>query len=243
VLAELSPLEGTCVPRLVCEAQREGAAAVHLSRCRWPLLVIAPAGMSLCEVADALVARERERGGTRLECAKRIMLARRALADRVARGVLRTLKVAHARGIVHCDVRPANLVVLGDESVALGDGADVMLVDWGLSVNAGAEAVGRGVPAFAAADVFTQGSIVARARMDLVCVAHTWLAIAFGSGACAAPWATAPLEPLVETQARRSLWLVEHAAEVRAVAGLLQDLARPVEASSYEWPQPGPHGE
>ena len=70
-------------------------------------------------------------------------------------------------------------------------------------------------------------------------MAHTWLAIAFGSGACAAPWAVSPLEPLLATQARRSLWLAEHAAEERAVAGLLQDLARPVEAALYEWPQPG----
>jgi len=267
VLAELAPLEGACVPRLLCDAQRDGAAAAHLGRCRWPLLVIAPAGVPICAFVASLVKRERERGGPSAECALRVTDARRALADRAARCALRTLQVAHAKGRVHCDVRPANLVVLegaeggaagggdvaasapggaeagrgaevgGEGRAARGDGA-VMLVDWGLSVDLRADAARRGTPAFAASAVFTQGSFVARARMDLVGVAHTWLAVAHGSDACAAPWAAAsPLEPLLDTLARREQWLAEHAAEARAVAGLLQDVARPVEAASYAWPQ------
>jgi len=264
MLNELAPLEGACVPRLVCDAQREGAAAAHLGRCRWPLLVIAPAGVPLCTFVASLVKTERERGGTSAERALRVSEARRALADRAARCVLHTLQLAHEKGRVHCDVRPANLVVLeaveggaagrgdaaasalggagvgvgGEWRAARGDGA-VMLVDWGLSVNIGDEAARRGTPAFAAAAVFTQGSFVARARMDLVAVAHTWLAVAHGSDACAAPWAASPLEPLGDTLGRREQWLGEHAAEASAVAGLLQGVARPVEAASYAWPQPG----
>ena len=266
MLNELAPLEGACVPRLVCDAQREGAAAAHLGRCRWPLLVIAPAGVPLCNFVASLVKKERERGGTSEECALRVSEARRALADRAARCVLHTLQLAHAKGRVHCDVRPANLVVLEVEAVeggaagrgddaaasalggagvgvggegraARGDGS-VMLVDWGLSVNLGDEAARRGTPAFAAAAVLTQGSFVARARMDLVAVAHTWLAVAHGSDTCAAPWAASPLEPLDDTLGRREQWLGEHAAEAHAVAGLLQGVARPVEAASYAWPQP-----
>ena len=239
MLNELAPLEGACVPRLVCDAQREGAAAVHLGRCRWPLLVIAPAGVPLCTFVASLVKEERERGGTIAERALRVSEARRALADRAARCVLHTLQLAHAKGRVHCDVRPANLVVLEAVEGGVAHDGSVMLVDWGLSVNLGEGAAQRGTPAFAAAAVFTQGSFVARARMDLIAAAHTWLAVAHGSDACAAPWAASPLEPPDDTLGRRERWLGEHAAEARAVAGLLEGMARPVEAASYAWPQPG----
>ena len=193
--------------------------------------------------------------------------ARRALADRVARCALRTLQEAHGKGRLHCDVRPANLVVIevaergaaggGDVAASVPGGAgagvvgvggagpaargdgDVMLVDWGLSVDRGTTVVRRGTPAFAASAVFKQGSYTAREQMDLVGVAHTWLAVAYGSDTCAAPWAASPLEPMSDTLTRREQWLAEHAAEARAVAGLLQDVARPVKAASYAWPQPG----
>ena len=269
VLAELAPLEGACVPRLLCDAQRNGAAAAHVGRCRWPLLIIAPAGVPVCAFVASLVKRERERGGSSEECALRVSGARRVLADRVARCALRTLREAHGKGLLHCDVRPANIVVIegaergaaggGDEAASVPGGAgagvvgvgvggaghaargdgDIMLVDWGLSVDRGTTVVRRGTPAFAASAVFTQGSYSAREHMDLVGVAHTWLAVAYGSDTCAAPWAASPLEPMLETLARREVWLSEHAAEARAVGVLLQDAARPVKADSYAWPQPG----
>ena len=54
VLDELAELEGACVPRVVCEAERDGAAVEHLNRSRWPLLVIAPAGVPLSSYVRAL---------------------------------------------------------------------------------------------------------------------------------------------------------------------------------------------
>ena len=261
VLAELAQLAGACVPRLVCDAERESAAAVHRARCRWPLLVISPAGTPLCAFVSELVARGRERGGTTDEIARRVSAARRTLADLAASSVLRTLRAAHAKRLVHCDVRPANLVVLKHvagtagaadvaaaaaasvEAAAVGADAeggarvDVMLVDWGLCAKTGDDISGRGVPAFAPAAVFTRGAIKACPFVDLVAVAHTWLAIALGSDACSAPWTKLPDEPVADTHVRRDSWLAENLGEARVIEPLLTiEATETVAESAYSWP-------
>ena len=54
--------------------------------------------------------------------------ARRALADAAAASLLRMLRLGRARGIFHCDVRPANHVVeLQPASRTL---RRVLLIDW-----------------------------------------------------------------------------------------------------------------
>ncbi len=65
-----------------------------------------------------------------------------ALANRVVGTVLRTLRAVHAADIVHCDVRPANIV--------MGRNGDAYLVDWGLSCARGTNATRCGVAAYAA---------------------------------------------------------------------------------------------
>ena len=76
--------------------------------------------------------------------------ARRNFADIVARDVMIALQHAHACGIVHCDVRPENIVWANDRAV---------LVDWGLGRRAGARLCGCGTSAFADARIFTDARI------------------------------------------------------------------------------------
>ena len=238
----LAPLEGASVPRLICEGKREGAAPAHRAQCSWPLLVLAPVGEPLCGYVGRIVARESaaaeaaaaasgggggDGGGgsggaagaeAAASSASRIALARRRLADLVVRSVLRTLQLAHEHGFVHCDVRPANLVVVAE---AGAEEERVLLVDWGLCVEPGAGAAGRGTPAFGASALFQQTSCRARAQHDLTALAHTWIAIAHGSDVCAAPWVAAPLEPLEDTLARRSEWLQSHGEKFEVVRALI----------------------
>ena len=240
-LRQLAPLEGASVPRLICEGEREGAAPAHRARCSWPLLVLAPVGEPLCGYVGRIVARERaadeaaaaasggggdDGGGSggaagaeaTASSASRIALARWRLADLVMRSVLRTLQLAHTHGFVHCDVRPANLVVVAE---AGAEEERVLLVDWGLCLKPGAGAAGRGTPAFGASALFQQTSCQVRAQHDLTALAHTWIAIAHGSDACAAPWVAAPLEPLEETLARRSEWLRSNGEKIEGVRAFI----------------------
>ena len=260
-LTALAGEEG--VPRLVAEGERAGAAPVHAARCRWPLLIIAPAGEPLCSFVGRVIAPERaalaggaagaalaggaagaalagafDAGAAAGATALAVARARRALADGVVRALLRVLQRAHALGFVHCDVRPANVVV---EPPRAGDAPGApprfLLVDWGLCARAGENVAGRGVPAYAPAAVFAQNTCAAHARQDFAAVAHTWLTVAHGSDACAAPWATLPLEQPNETLARRAMWLNDHPREADAVSKLLGVGARvATPPNAYEWP-------
>jgi hypothetical protein len=250
-LVALAGEEG--VPRLLAEGERAGAAPAHAARCRWPLLLLAPAGEPLCSFVGRVIARERAApaggaagaalagaldAGAAGATALAVAQARRALADGVACALLRVLQRAHALGLVHCDVRPANVVV---EPPRAGDAPSApprfLLVDWGLCARAGEDVAGRGVPAYAAAAVFAQNVCAAHARLDVAAVAHTWLAVAHGSEACAAPWVARPLEPADETLARRAVWLADQPREAEAVAKLIGVGARAaVPPDAYKWP-------
>ena len=133
--------------------------------------------------------------------------ARRACADAVLHRVLDALTDAHAVGWVHCDVRPANVVVVGDSE----RGAP-MLVDWGIARLENSSLLRCGVAAFADARMWRASSSVgAGPQHDALAALYTWLAVAFGDR-CAAPWvgeATLELEDLFK--ARRE-WIVERAA-------------------------------
>jgi hypothetical protein len=231
-LADLARAEG--VPRVAAAGEREGAtAAAHRLRCVWPLLVLTPTGEPLCVYVSRLMA-EQGAGADAAAAVQRVAAARRATADGVAADVLRALACAHALGIFHCDVRPANIVVAPP-----GAGAPrFLLVDWGLCARARADVAGRGVPAFAATATVEQGSCIVHARHDLAALAHTWLAVAHGSDTCAAPWAGSPLESAADTLARRTRWLACHSVEARAVAGLLLSARADVTTAAYAWPRP-----
>lgn len=237
-LRALAPLEeeGAAVPRLLCEGERMVAMAARVTRLPWPLLVIAPAGVPFCAYVDSLVEGSgQEQGGAAADLASRVLLRRIAAADSAACSLLRTLRLAHARSLFHCDVRPANLVA--ELEPATGALRRVLLVDWGLAAASTEENVARrGVPAYAAAEVVRQGTCSARAQLDLVAVAYTWLSIAHGGASCVAPWVVTLEEPAEDTIERRAEWLREHVAEAAPVQRLLnlQPRRAPVEAV-YTW--------
>jgi len=218
---------------------------------QWPVLILqGPAGLGLVEhlqqqilpnVADASPAAQ--------------LAARCDFASAVVRRVLRVLKIAHQEGLVHCDVRPANIVV---------DAAgQAVLIDWGISMRtvasaASAEAraracaVGvdgaglrrifvddaacRGVMAFAADGVFTQASSVkvkVGPHLDLASVAYTWLAIAYGDADCVPPWGSSAADAL---EIDRRLWLQDMAAKDARIDAV----ARYLGAASAAGSGPGP---
>ena len=144
----------------------------------------------------------------------------------VMRGVLRGLKAAHAAKIIHCDVRPANVVVVGTDPRA------ALLIDYGLSRRAGTAAGNLGVDAYAADCVFNQTACSARAGLDLVGAAFTWISCVYGGATCSAPW---------ENSTERAAWLAQHAATdqlLNMVARAAQSLAglRAIDDSWYSWP-------
>jgi len=67
--------------------------------------------------------------------------ARRAIA--VLRGVADALDTAHARGLIHCDVKPANILVVGDHAY---------LADFGLTKAIGVESITTSGPLFGTLD-------------------------------------------------------------------------------------------
>ena len=108
----------------------------------WPVLLLTPCGEPLATwVAGCAAAAAAAAPGpaTRSSAAALASAAsaRRACARAVALRMLAALEAAHAAGIIHCDVRPSNVVVAA--------GGAALLVDWGSSCACGTEVRGRGV--------------------------------------------------------------------------------------------------
>jgi hypothetical protein len=151
----------------------------------WPVLLLAgPVGTSL---VDAVRLCEDEQ-------------ARIALANKVVNAVLAILRLAHTRGIIHCDVRPANIVLTRD-----GDSWKVYLVDWGVCRDCGESARGIGVPAYAAPGVFAGAAYSASPAMDVCGALCTWIAIVHGGAAVEVPWITTSSDSVVD--GARTEWL------------------------------------
>jgi serine/threonine protein kinase len=168
--------------------------------CSWPLLVLRPRGLQLVEWVSKRVAG----GGTRKSCA----------SEAITR-VLRALGRAHDKNLVHCDVRPSNIVVVEDKA---------MLADWGSSRAVDDKAAGCGVAAYASAKVFEQTSYPARPLQDIAGALFTWIAIAF-SDSCTAPWLGG--RDYSEVFAARSNWILKEKkthSELAAVASIIAEI-------------------
>lgn len=122
------------------------------------------------------------------------------VADAIVGDVVAALAAAHVQRIVHCDVRPSNIVVLprGGSNDGRGDTdggtayppPPALLVDWGLSRDFGAPCHHIGVAAFADMRVFGTHGTKAHPALDYVAAAYLWLYIALQQGR--ALWLTAP---------------------------------------------------
>ena len=236
-LERLRTAQPGAVPVLLGAGSRElPARASVLSRnslaAPWRLLFLSPAGVPLSAALEEHL--QRAAAVRNAAAPGELRRARRAFGDIVAAGVLRGLGAAHAAGIIHCDVRPGNVVFVDEPR----SGGAVLLVDYGLSRKPRSPVSGVGVRAYAADCVFLQSSCAARAGLDLVAAAYTWLSVVYGDAACRAPWVVCG-----ETAAA---WLARQAlrdADVARIAAATALLVRPeynarIDARWYTWPWP-----
>lgn len=195
------------VPTLVATGTR------LVGKSNWPLLLLAPCGHSLPRwVAERVAAEpappeDSACGGGGVGGADRAFAARAACASAVVLRLLQALEAAHAASLVHCDVRPSNIVVVR--------GGGAMLVDWGISRAIGSETKGCGVAAYADRRVFEQGSYQARPEQDVIGALLTWLCVAH-SELCNAPWRTTGDQDVVFHA--REEWMTRRSGEDAAVA-------------------------
>jgi hypothetical protein len=148
---------------------------------------------------------------------------RLAFARHVTRGVLRALTHAHARRLVHTDVRPSNIVLCKGMRADWSD-ALVVLVDWALVVAEGTiPSRSGGCEIFLHADLLsTAPAMPASPTLDLFATACTFAAVAWGEvcgGRVLPPWLLQQQNSISEASARRQAWLGQpRGALFRAVA-------------------------
>lgn len=103
---------------------------------------------------------------------------------RVLMQVCNALHYAHERGIVHLDIKPANVMV--------GPYGEVLLLDWGLAMALEDDGSGRlplvsenedviGTPGYMAPEMLSQGDVPLTARTDVYLVGATLYALLTGS--------------------------------------------------------------
>jgi hypothetical protein len=171
---------------------------------RWPVLLLQPCGQPLApwmsEQCDSVNAETRRE-------------LRETRACQVARQVLVALRAAHKCSLIHCDVRPSNIVVSEGKAV---------LIDWGHSRPLGDEAIGSGVVAYSDGRIHTQTTYRARRETDLLALIYTWLSMAWSS-ACEAPWLSMHgLRGDDDLLAARSVWLQAHEADNNRVGKMVR---------------------
>ena len=144
-LRELAALGVTGIPDLV---------AVHPGQ-----MVICPAGQPVREYLATVPA-----GGDH-----------DAAVVHVVTSVYAVLQAAHAAGFVHCDVRPANIIVVRKPREGGGSDTDVLLIDWGVSVR-----VGEGVPRDGAIEFRCDPGPTAVPQVDIVSLGLTLVVLWLG---------------------------------------------------------------
>ena len=174
----------------------------------WQAICISPKGISLSSWIAQQIEESSQRirlraqkpiveRSTRIECAN-LMLSHLLLA----------LHCAHKQGIVHCDLRPQNIIVASENDFAAAAAAETssmtaaaaavasaavgdddrsssrtfrfVLVDWGLACRIGEKCSGRGVAAYAAEATTEDSNTTASARLDLEAIIYTWLSVVYG---------------------------------------------------------------
>jgi hypothetical protein len=223
----------SAVPRLAAQGIRDlpsRCVDAHTSTLSWPVLLLSPAGIPL---STALVEALAAPGQTHHD-------VRRNLADVVVVGILRGLRATHGAGLVHCDVRPTNVIIVPDASGASG----AMLVDYGMCRKKNAAWPRLGDRSFAALHASSRDNCAATAGLDLFSAALVWLAVAYGSGgSISTPWgalgnnvhnwllAAAATASQEDATVLRSLrWHLRNLQHTRAVLSSTVDY--------YTWPWP-----
>ena len=210
-----------------------GARCVHragapvLDRVPWPVLLMAPAGERLASMLQA-----HSVGKARPSGAGAGRRARRAFADAVAADVLAALRHAHGCGVVHCDVRPENIVWTDGRAV---------LVDWGLACNSGTRLRCWGTRAFADDRIFVSDKgLCASRQVDVVALVYTWLAIVHGHrGTCRPPWLREAGAEAADLFTARDKWLRITSSHYADVTFLAKKVRRLRAGTSRVWADDG----
>jgi hypothetical protein len=188
VLRKLERAASPHVPRLLAHLRQSNGALG---------LVIAPVGVVATRARGADV----DPGSP----------ARRALAVACGEGVLSALRVAHAAGHLHADVRPTNILWRPPPHGAV-------LSDWGLTRAAAPSLKGLQSRALGWLECAPDAALRAEllpgaawlpcAGTDCESALYALAAVAFGQPCGAAPWAAAPAEAsdLAELLAARDAW-------------------------------------
>ena len=213
------------VPRVIAVGERERPASfphqsAGASAAAWPVLTLSPRGVPLeawvTSRVDAAVL-----GAALGDAQTAAAAARVAAADCILPRILSALEAAHAAQLIHCDVRPSNMIVARGGAV---------LVDWGTVRATGEPLRWRGVAAFSDARVFSERGTTASPHIDALGALFSWLAIALGHN-CVPPWLT---RVRIDSEEYgfivRADWLKEHldvgvaGARVAAVARAVREL-------------------
>jgi hypothetical protein len=229
------------VPTLIATGKRVDYAS------NWPLLLLMPCGIALniwvSDFISAKILTESEESikkdiskgmkevednaiidqcdGTSFRNRLTRFFLRKQCATIVSLRILDALEIAHSISLVHCDVRPSNIVIVQEKGA--------MLIDWGISRNiqigAKINVQGCGVAAYSDRRIFEQGSYNARPVQDVIGLLLTWLCILYNED-CTAPWSTTgSVEVMFDA---RETWLNNQSKEdkiVDNVVHLLQDLS------------------
>ena len=180
-------------------SQRKGHSA-------WPFLMISPQGETVESYVNRTLEDSRDASASAASVSSSTpWLLRLELADALTRDLLHVLHVAHTKRLIHCDLRPQNVVVFNGRAV---------LCDWGLCVDATSDVTGRGVPAYCDSHLFlgSQKTFAARPRVDLVAAAYFWVSVVFGGRRCEAPWVQRG-DTTLEILAKRQAWFAAHASD------------------------------
>ena len=232
--------EASSLDALACAAA-DGLVPTLVARGRrlpgWPALLLQPCGQPLAEWVAGRAAAEAgrmaqpsaaaagaDRRVTRASTAAsaRAAAARLACARAITLRVLDALERAHAKSIVHCDVRPSNVVV---SCATAGGEENALLVDWGSSRKLRADAHGCGVEAYADERVFSQGSFAARPAQDAAGALFTFLAVAFGPDCCA-PWIAPGMKREADVFLERDKWLQQRSEGSTVIKCIADALVR-----------------
>jgi hypothetical protein len=223
-LSSLSEAPPGAAPQLLCTGSRELPVRAQVLpsgfSSPWPLLLLSPVGIPLGKALTEYVSGRAD-----------ARAARHAFGDIIIRGVLHGLHVAHDKNILHCDVRPTNVVFVRTSSNLPA----ALLIDYGLSRAAGENCSGLGVSDYAADCVFKQKTCAARARLDLIGAAFTWISCVYGDETCRAPWSVRKelRAEWLSHEAKRDAML---AGVVSAIAELERPGATPEAEVWYKWP-------
>ena len=206
---------------------------------KWPVLQLTPRGTPL---ESWLLSRAAARASDGVDSAVatsdgglRDSSADEELADTLVGDVVAALACAHEKRIIHCDVRPSNVVVIGGAGGDGDDAADVagrpraVLVDWGVSREIGSACAGIGVAAFVDSAAFNNPGARARPSQDYSAAAYLWLCIARGQGS--APWLNGTMQTAAAVQRMRAEWLDKQLAAPFAAS----ERTRKVVAAAISW--------